>query len=270
MGTRYAARTTAIGLRHGLLGAALACAFLLTTAPARAQPVDPREIQSRSDCLAGRFQAGVDLLAQLFAETGNANYIYNQGRCYEQNGKPDEAVLRFREFLRKAKDLSAEEEAEVNGHITECQAMKSELDSRLAPPPPPKPQPAPIELVAPVKPEVVAVPNPGVDVETTLSRPSADGRGLRIAGVVTGSVGAAAVVAGAIFGIMARSIADEVTADDVQHRYDRSKDDRGKLFANLQWVGYGVGAAGLAAGGVLPGTAPNNRRPLGRHLKETW
>ena len=59
------------------------------------------------------------------------------------------------------------------------------------------------------------------------------------------------MVAGAIFGIMARSIANEVTADDVQHRYDRSKDDRGKLFANLQWVGYGVGAAGLAAGGVL-------------------
>jgi len=41
----------------------------------------------------------VDLLAQLFVETGDVNYIYNQGRCYEQNGKFGEAILRFREFF---------------------------------------------------------------------------------------------------------------------------------------------------------------------------
>jgi tetratricopeptide (TPR) repeat protein len=212
--------------------------FLQAIAPAHAQQVDPREIQSRSDCLAGRFQAGADLLARMFAETGNANYIYNQGRCYEQNGKFDEAILRFREFLRTAKGLSAEEKAEVDGHITECQA---ELDKRLAPPPP---------LPPPASPPPPS-PATGGDVATTQSRASTDGRGLRIAGIVSGSVGAAALVIGAIFGISARSIANDVAADDAQHRYDRSKDERGKLFSNLQWVGYGVGVAGIAAGGVL-------------------
>jgi hypothetical protein len=204
--------------------------------------LDPRELRARTECLAGRYQAGAELLAQLFAETGNANYIYNQGRCYEQNGKQSEAILRFREYLRTAKNLSAAERAEVNGHIAECQA---ELDRRLAALPP---SPAP-----PRGPEGGGNtgPNPSGDVVSRLSGSSDDGRGLRIAGIATGSVGAAAVVTGVIFGVMAQSIANEVTADSVQHRYDRGKDDRGKLYETLQWVSYGLGAAGLVTGGVL-------------------
>ena len=235
----------------GLL--AIAPAMLLAIAPARAQPTDPREIQARADCSAGRVQAGVDLLAQMFAESNDATYIYNQGRCYEQNGKFEEAVLRFREFLRKAKNLSAEEKAEVNGHINDCQA---ELNKRLASPPsPPSPriQPVPIEPAAPAKPEVAVLPKPGADVVTTLDHPSGGGggAGLRTAGIVAGSMGAAFVVAGVIFSIETRSIANQVSSDDARNTYDRNKDDLGKLCATLQWVGYGVGAAALATGGLL-------------------
>jgi tetratricopeptide (TPR) repeat protein len=238
--------------------------MLLAIAPARAQPTDPREIQARADCSAGRVQAGVDLLAQMFAESNNPTYIYNQGRCYEQSGKFEEAILHFREFLRKAKDLSPEEKAETNGHITECQA---ELDKRLAAPPPPAPPPSPpppslpppppqparVEPVAPVRPEVVVLPKPGADLVTTVDHPSADSRGasLRTAGIIAGSVGAALVVAGVIFSIETQSIANQVSADDSRNTYDRNKDNEGKLFAALQWVGYGVGAAALATGGVL-------------------
>ena len=32
------------------------------------------------------------LLAELFAETGNPNFVFNQARCYEQNSKLDEAI----------------------------------------------------------------------------------------------------------------------------------------------------------------------------------
>ena len=239
-----ASRTTATWLRyrpHRLLAAGAACALLLAIAPASAQQLDPRELRARTECLAGRYQAGAELLAQLFAETGNANYIYNQGRCYEQNGKQSEAILRFREYLRTAKNLSTGEKGEVNGHIAECQA---ELDRRLAAQPPSSPPPRGPEGSGNTG------PNPGSDVVSTLSG-SSEGGGLRIAGIVTGSVGAAAVVTGVIFGVMAQSIASEVTADDAHHTYDRSKDDRGKLFETLQWVSYGLGAAGIVTGGVL-------------------
>jgi tetratricopeptide (TPR) repeat protein len=250
--TRHARNTTAAGLCR-LCAAVTACVLLLAIAPARAQPADPREIQARADCSAGRVQAGVDALAQMFAESNDATYIYNQGRCYEQNGKFEEAVLRFREFLRKAKSLSAEEKAEVNGHINDCQA---ELNRRLASPPSPpsaRIQPVPIEPVAPAKPEVAVLPKPGADVVTTLDHPSggSGGAGLRTAGIVTGSLGTALVVAGVIFSIETRSIAKQVSSDDARNTYDRNKDDLGKLCSTLQWVGYGVGAAALATGGVL-------------------
>jgi tetratricopeptide (TPR) repeat protein len=242
--------------------------LLLVIAPARAQQANTRETRARADCLAGRFQAGVDLLAQLFAESGNANYIYNQGRCYEQNGKQNEAILRFREYLRTAKNLSAGERGEVNGHIAECQAMKAEWESRalpaaavpVTPPPPPTMPPPPAAPVAEVRPAppttitlAVAAAAPTPAVETAPGRPSADNRGavLRMAGIVAGSIGAAALITGMIFSIETGSIADEVTADDKRNRYSRTKDDRGKLFADLQWVGYGVGAAALACGGAL-------------------
>ncbi len=272
----YVARARAAWLRRCWcwLAAGVGCAFLLAGAPARAQRVDPRETQSRSECLAGRFQARVDLLAQMFAETGDVNYIYNQGRCYEQNGKPDEAILHFREFLRKAKNLSAEESAEVNGHIAECQAMKAEREGRVVPaaaalatPLPPPATPPLTPLAAPsaearptssatsttAPPTATAAPTPAGVVEATSSRPSADSRGasLRTAGIVTGSIGAAALIAGVIFSIETRSTANDVTSAAAQRSFSRTTYDRGKLFADLQWVGYGVGAAALGCGVVL-------------------
>jgi hypothetical protein len=261
MHIRYAGKTTAPWLRHcmyELAAAGPALAFLLAITPARAQEVDPRETQARADCLAGRYQAGVDLLAQLFAETGKANYIYNQGRCYEQNGKFDEAILRFREFSRKAKDLSSDERAEVNSHIAECQAMKAEQDSRAVPAAPPTP-PAEAQAATsaapavPEKPMTAGTPSPAAVVETPPSQLSGDGRGagLRTAGIVTGSIGVAALVAGVIFSIETRSLSNDVTADDASRGFSRTTYDHGQLFGDLQWVGYGVGAAALACGGVL-------------------
>ena len=244
MHTRYLTKTTKTWLRrcrHGLLAATLVCGFMLALTPANAQQADPRESQSRSECLAGRFQAGVDLLAQMFVETGDANYIYNQGRCYEQNGKFSEAILRFREFLRKAKNLSADDKTEVNGHINDCQA---ELDRRPGPTP---------DTGSGAKP----VPTTEPEVKTAVSPLPADaedgrGSGLRAAGVVAASVGVVAMAAGIVLSIETRSIANQVTTDyNTNHIYDRNKDDLGKLLGQLQWVGYGVGALGLVGGGLL-------------------
>ena len=244
MHTRYLTKTTKTWLRrcrHGLLAATLVCGFMLALTPANAQQADPRESQSRSECLAGRFQAGVDLLAQMFVETGDANYIYNQGRCYEQNGKFSEAILRFREFLRKAKNLSADDKTEVNGHINDCQA---ELDRRPGPTP---------DTGSGAKP----VPTTEPEVKTAVSPLPADaedgrGSGLRAGGVVAASAGVAFLAAGIVLSIETRSIANQVTTDyNTNHIYDRNKDDLGKLLGQLQWVGYGVGAVGLVGGGLL-------------------
>jgi hypothetical protein len=88
---------------------------------------------------------------------------------------------------------------------------------------------------------------------TTPAQPSADSRGagMRLSGIVIGSVGVAGIVTGMIFSLKSRSIANEVTSDNARHTYDRSKDDRGRRYSNLQWMGYTLGAALLVDGGFL-------------------
>jgi hypothetical protein len=73
-----------------------------------------------------------------------------------------------------------------------------------------------------------------------------DGRGWRIAGIATAAGGVALIAAGIAFGAAAQS-----AADDVGKKYNSSTDSAGKRDATLQWVGYGVGAAALAAGTLL-------------------
>ena len=82
---------------------------------------DPREAKAREACLAGNPQAGVALLASLYVETRNATYVYNQARCYQQNGHNEQAASHFREYLRLDTSVSAEERAKVEGYIRELE-----------------------------------------------------------------------------------------------------------------------------------------------------
>ena len=103
---------------------------MLLAAGVLAQEEDPREAEAQKECLAGNARRGIELLAQLYVETSNPNFIYNQGRCYEQNGKMDEAILSFREYLRKLGTPTAEEKADVERHIAECDATKAAQSKR--------------------------------------------------------------------------------------------------------------------------------------------
>ena len=78
-----------------------------------------RELEAKKACLGGHADKGIELLADLYAETNDPTYIYNQGRCFEQNGRFTEAVTRFREYLRKATAAAPDERAQLDKHIAE-------------------------------------------------------------------------------------------------------------------------------------------------------
>ena len=135
-----------------------------------------------------------------------------------------------------------------------ARAQQAAAQEAQAPSIPTEAQPAPPAVPAPAatdKPVAAAAPA-GV-AQTTPAQPSADSRGagLRLGGIVIGSIGAAGIVTGVIFSLTARSIANQVTSDNAQHTYSRSKDDRGRRYSNLQWMGYTLGAALLVDGGFL-------------------
>jgi hypothetical protein len=80
--------------------------------------------------------------------TNDATYIYNQGRCYEQNGKDAQAVLRFKEYLRKAKGLPQADADAVRKKIGELEAATGQKATKPEGPAPAS-QPAPV-LPAPL------------------------------------------------------------------------------------------------------------------------
>jgi hypothetical protein len=155
-----------------------------------------------------------------------------------------------------------EKKAEADGQVAECQATQSEggcgsapgATAAPAPPPPADAQPAPAAVLAPAAPDKpLPVAAPAGVAETTLPQPpaAARGAGLRMGGIVVAAIGAAGIVTGVIFSLESQSVANEVTADNAHRTYSRSKDNRGRVFSDLQWMGYTLGAALLVDGGFL-------------------
>jgi len=120
------------------------------------------EKAAKKACITGDVRKGIDLLGDLFVETNDATYIFNQARCFEQNHQWGDAIDRFKEYLRKVPDLPAKEKANVDRHISDCEVEQA----KLAPPPP-----APIAAPAPFPAAVAAPPSP---TETTnlVARPT--------------------------------------------------------------------------------------------------
>lgn len=130
----------------------LVCALALAGGARAAHAQDAqaaREVEAKKACLARHTNRGIELLAELYAETNDPTYIYNQARCFQQGGKAQEALVSFREYLRKARDLPADEKAQVQGYIAELEAQIKQASSpapALAARPPAGGQP--IDLVS--------------------------------------------------------------------------------------------------------------------------
>lgn len=150
---------------------------------------DARSTQAREDCLAGRYQSGIDILARLFTETEDPTHIYNQGRCFQQNGRYADAISRFREYMRKARDATPAERAEVEAHIAECEKRLPEGQGTAPAPPPSAPGPFVATLT-----------------ETSAGPGDERRRQLRMAAVVAGGVAVVALGFGATMGFKTRAV----------------------------------------------------------------
>jgi hypothetical protein len=97
-----------------------------------AQAADAREIKAREAFAAQRYQDALDLFAKLYADTLHPTYLRNIGRCYQNLDEPDRAISSFREYLRKAKNPTADETREVEGYIKEMEELKRRKEARAS------------------------------------------------------------------------------------------------------------------------------------------
>lgn len=243
--------------RHAAIVLASLSIFLVVPR-AKAEHADTREKsnEARMACLTGDVARGVRLLAELFVQTRDSTYIFNQGRCFEQNGQQSQAIDRFREYLRITPKLDDAEQASVNQHIAACQAL---LDAHASGPPiasaPPlarqpeqtTPRPA---VRASVTTDTASTPltvQNAVAAETPPSQPE-PGAGLRTAGVIAASLGGAALITGAVLNLTVNGMASDLEQPGA---YSRTDDARRADYATAAWVSYGVGGALVASGALL-------------------
>ena len=240
---------------HNRIAPALVASLLVVSASAMAKGKSPQESlppntevkerEARKACLSGDYATGVAILSDLFLDTKVATYIFNQGRCYEQNERYEEAISRFREFQRTSnvdKDVA-------QTHIAECEALLQKKKAAASIAPGPMPTGVPAVSVAPVadQPQPTAV---GTTVTTTAQPVAAAGSGLRKAGLIAGGVGVVSVLAGVGLNYQANQEAAKIMPPKT---FDRGTESTRKSYETFSWVGYGVGAAGILTGAILYG-----------------
>lgn len=228
--------------------------LLLVATPAAAGSKAAQERAARKACLNGDYVKGISILSDLFVSTQDTTYIFNQGRCLEQNKRYEDAIEKFKEYLRAGDEkLSQADRDAAQKHLADCKATLAEdrgTSVTTSPPPPPAiippaPIPPPKQEAGPaVEPprSISAEPEP----KTT---PARSGRPLRVAGIIVSSVGVAGVAAGVLLNLKVNSIVNQMqtTPGDYTH----AKDDNRRTYETFSWVAYGTGAACILTGTIL-------------------
>jgi TolA-binding protein len=98
-------------------------ASLLVARTGATRENDGQERAARTACLAGDYATGIKILSELFVSTKDPDFIFNQGRCFEQNRRYEDAIARFQEYLQVAQRLTKADRAEAQKHIASCQNL---------------------------------------------------------------------------------------------------------------------------------------------------
>jgi tetratricopeptide (TPR) repeat protein len=104
---------------------------------------DGAEMKARTHYAAGEYKEALEIYARLYAETMHPTYLRNIARCHQNLGNPDKAISSFREYLRKAHDLTPDQRKEIEGYIAEMEQLKQSKAKPEPPPAAPPPAAAP-------------------------------------------------------------------------------------------------------------------------------
>jgi hypothetical protein len=197
--------------------------------------------KANADMAAADWAEALPLWAKLYGLVGKPIDLWNAAVCQyhlAQAGQaaPEQAVVLLKQY-RDSPAVSAEKKAKAQRYIDEMNALKQRrAEAAEAPPPPPARAAAPPAIVATTQLPAAAPP-----LED-------DGSGKRAAAWIAGGLGTAALATGVYFSVKTRSLNDKVMSAG---KFNPSDDSAGQSAQTLQYVMYGVGAAGIATGCVL-------------------
>lgn len=206
--------------------------------PAAGSPSGKAEAEKRFQKAEALYRSGDYLAAATeyqaaYDTSGLPGLLYNVAQSYRLGGEKAKAAVAYRLFLERAPDHQLA--AVARGHL---EALERELAADKPNGPATRPESEETQ--------------PRTDVVTTGPPATERGRGLRIAGLASAGVGLIALGGALHYGIVARNASDAISRND--EGWSQSLLDRyheGERAETRMFVLSGVGAAALAAGGVL-------------------
>ena len=191
----------------------------------------------------GHFPEAIEEFEKAYDIKPEPLFLFNIAQAHRQNGNLQRAIFFYRRYLDA--DPKTKDRADIEKRIKDAESQLAAEKERSLSPAAPAPQPAP------APPTVVVMQAPAPAPQTTPApAPKSEGkpgRGLIIAGIVTGGVGVLAIGGGVFSGVHASSLYDEA----YQGQYDSSKEQSSKTFRTLEWVSFVVGGAAVATGTIL-------------------
>lgn len=217
---------------------------------------------AKKACAAGDYRKGVEILADLYVDTSDPNYIFNQARCYEQSHQWVNAADRFREYLLKAQNAPASDREDAEKHLATCKRYQEEEQAKSAP----SPIQTPVLVTAPAEGPPAQVATTPISANSPPPQESS-GAGLRTTGIVVASVGLATLGAAIALNVKANQL-----ARDASSTQNPSTESSQKSYKTGALICYGTGAAALVTGGVLYllGRRSTEEKPAAVALLPSW
>ncbi len=224
---------------------------LLVCAPAAAgerhrSPAEAHYSQGMKQYTLGHFPEAIEEFEKAYDLKPEPIFLFNIAQSHRNNKNAERAMFFYRRYLEA--EPRAKNRAEVEKRIKEMEKSLAEERERLAPPPV---QPVPVAPRPPPPPPVVAPlplpPEPPPPVAPPTTSAANPGHGLRIAGIVVGSVGLAGIGAGIAFGVYQANLHDQA----FRGTFDQTKLNSSNTFETIEFISFGVGGAALATGIVL-------------------
>jgi hypothetical protein len=225
----------------GLLAAPPVAAFAQTPAAADWQA---READARRACESGRVDEGARLLGQLLDESKDATYIFNLGRCFEQNDRVDSALAQFRAYLAR-KEVDAAAAAHARAFIAAHEQPAAPANA---------PRPAQRAEPGAVRPTTGTASTATSAASMPASPGKTPGQTWRMAGLASGALGVLGLAGGVYYGLETARLENEKRAalarDEQSQEWFTQHDAKGERAERLQKVLLAAGGVALATGAV--------------------
>ena len=204
----------------------------------------------------GHYEDALHAFENGYRTKHDAAFLFNIGQCQRQLSQYENARRSFQAYLRESPKLPDDRRTQVEGFIGQMEQAIADQHNKQ----PPTGTEAPNGVGPASSAKVAETPAAATDVRAPSPTVDRGGSKLRVAGLVVGAVGVAAVIAGGVFYSVAKSANDSLNHPS-NGVFSESSQNKRNTFQALDIAAFVVGGAAIVVGvGAYVGGWHRDRR----------